>query len=213
MNLFNPILVRIKYKIVTTHVPKSHFEETESIKNVTVDILGILPEDFQDQRTGNPVLNFDSFSILNFNFESQLQRFTVDCVKKAIQDLCWNCFRIAIRKRDFKMWLQLLPPDTPLFPYGRFDPLDFDSTWREVLNIHQIPLAAERLHLRLVFIFINVGFAATCLRSANSCNLYLLSLPLPKQMGPVGLLGDGLYGGISGGGAGRIPKASIQKNQ
>ena len=32
-------------------------------------------------------------------------------------------------------------------------------------------------------------------------------------MGPVGLLGDGLDGGISGGGAGRIPKASIQKNQ
>lgn len=99
-------------------------------------------------RTGRPVLNLDTISIMNFKSESQLQHFTVDCVKKASQDLCWNCFRMAIRKRDLKMWIQALPPDTPLFPCGRFEPLDFDSTWREVLNIHQIPLAVEHLHLR-----------------------------------------------------------------
>ena len=130
-----------------TH-PRVPFPRNRVNMKVTVDLAGILPEALQDPRAGSPVLNLDSISLLNFNSECQLQNFTVVFVKQAIQDLCWNCFRIAIRKRNFKMWLQVLPPDTPLFPYGRFEPLDYDSTWREVLNIHQIPLAAECLHLR-----------------------------------------------------------------
>ena len=116
--------------------------------NVTVDLEGILPEQVQDLRTGQPMLNLDSIPILTFFSDSQLYNTNVDYIKQAIQELCWECFRIPIRKRDFKLWLQVIPPHSPSFPYGKFEPLDFDNFWIEVLNSHQIPFAQERLHLQ-----------------------------------------------------------------
>ena len=74
--------------------------------DVTVDLEGILPEGIQDLRTGHPLVNVDSIRMCTFYSDSQLHNLTVDYIKKAIQDLCWECFRLTIRKRDFKLWLQ-----------------------------------------------------------------------------------------------------------
>ena len=115
---------------------------------MTVDISGILPEGLRDPRTGTPVLNFESICIMTLKSDNQLQHLTVDSAKKAIQDLCWNCFRIGILKRNFKMWLQTCPPETPGFPFGRYYPLDFDSTYTVVLNSHQFSLDTRHIHLR-----------------------------------------------------------------
>lgn len=116
--------------------------------NVIVDIEAILPEALQDPRTGQLVLNLDSIYMMTFRTEALLYEFIVDDIKKGIQDLCWNNFRIPVRKRDFKLWLQVIPPGTPMHPYGRYEPLDFDSTWGEVLNSHQISFATEQIILR-----------------------------------------------------------------
>ncbi len=114
---------------------------------VTVDLEGLLPDGVQDPTTGQPVVNLDSISIFTFSTFSQLQDLTVDYIKRAIQELCWDGFRIPIRKRDFKLWLQVLPPSLQ-YPYGKFEPVDFDTFWIEVLNVHQIPFGSARLHLR-----------------------------------------------------------------
>ncbi len=115
---------------------------------VTVDLEGILPDGVQDPLTGQPVVNLDSISIFTFSTFSQLQDLSVDYIKRAIQDLCWDGFSISIRKRDFKLWLQVIPPPSLLYPYGKFEPLDYDNHWIEVLNTHQIPFGSDRLHLR-----------------------------------------------------------------
>ena len=90
-----------------------------------VDLEGILPDGIRDLRTGQPMLNLDSIPIFTFYSESQLHNTNVDYIKQAIQDLCWDCFRFSIRKRDFKLWIQVIPPHTPSFPYGKFEPLEF----------------------------------------------------------------------------------------
>ena len=115
---------------------------------ISVDISGILPEGLRDPRTGTLALDLESICIMTIKTGDQLQHLKVDPVKKAIQDLCWRCFQIGILKRNFKMWLQTSPSDTPGFPYGRFSPLDFDLTWKEVLNIYQIPWGIRQVHLR-----------------------------------------------------------------
>ena len=86
--------------------------------DVIVDLEGILPEGIQDLRTGQPMVNLDSIPIFTFYSDSQLHDINVDYIKHAIQDLCWECFRLPIRKRDFKLWLQVIPPHSPSFPYG-----------------------------------------------------------------------------------------------
>ena len=116
--------------------------------DVTVDIEALLPDGIQDLRTGQPVINLDSIPIFTFTNYTQLQELTVDYIKLTIQDLSWECFRFSIRKRDFKLWLQVIPPSLPLFPYGQFEPLDFDNHWIEVLNAHQIPFGQNHIHLR-----------------------------------------------------------------
>ena len=116
--------------------------------DVIVDLEGILPEGIQDLRTGQPLVNLDSIHIFTFYSDSQLHNINVDYTKKAIQDLCWECCRLTIRKRDFKLWLQVIPPHSPSFPYGLYEPLDYDNLWIEVLNVHYIPLGQDRVHLR-----------------------------------------------------------------
>ena len=114
---------------------------------VTVDLEGLLPDGAQDPTTGQPVVNLDSISTFTFSTFSQLQNLTVDYIKRAIQELCWDGLRFPIRKRDFKLWLQVTPPSLQ-YPYGKFEPLDYDTYWIEVLNVHQIPFGLDRLHLR-----------------------------------------------------------------
>ena len=116
--------------------------------DVIVDLEGILPEGIQDLRTGQPMVSLDSIPIFTFYSDSQLHDINVDYIKHAIQDLCWECFRLPIRKRDFKLWLQVIPPHSPSFPYGKFEPLDYDNYWIEVLNSHQIPFGQDRVYLR-----------------------------------------------------------------
>ena len=116
--------------------------------DVIVDLEGILPEGIQDLRTGQPMVNLDAILIFTFYSDSQLHNTNVDYIKQAIQDLCWGCFRLSTRKRDFKLWIQVIPPHTPSFPYGRFEPLDYDNYWIEVLNYHQIPFVQDRVYLR-----------------------------------------------------------------
>ena len=115
--------------------------------DVIVDLEGILPDGIQDLRTGQPVVNLDSIPHFYFSTYSQLQDLTVDYIKRAIQDLCWECFRLPIRKRDFKLWLQVIPPPSLLYPYGKFEPLDYDNYRIEVLNAHQIPFGQDRIYL------------------------------------------------------------------
>ena len=116
--------------------------------DVTVDIEALLPDGIQDFRTGQPVINLDSIPIFTFTTYTQRQELTVDYIKLTIQDLSWERFRFSIRKRDFKLWLQVIPPSLPLFPYGHFEPLDFDNHLIEVLNAHQIPFGQNHIHLR-----------------------------------------------------------------
>ena len=116
--------------------------------DVTVDLEALLPDGIHDLRTGQPVINLDSIPIFTFTNYTQPQELTVDYIKLTIQNLSWECFRLPIRKRDFKLWLQVIPPSLPMFPYGQFEPLDFDNHWIEVLNAHQIPFGQNHLHLR-----------------------------------------------------------------
>ena len=116
--------------------------------DVTVDLEALLPDGIQDVRTGQPVMNLDSILIFTFTNYAQLQELIVDYIKLSIQDLCWECFRLHIRKRDFKLWLQVIPPVLPAYPYGQYEPLDFDNHWIEVLNAHQIPFGQNSIHLR-----------------------------------------------------------------
>ena len=116
--------------------------------DVVVDLEALLPDGIQDLRTGQPVVNLDSVHIFTFTSYTQLQDLTVDYIKSAIQELSWECFRLPLRKRDFKLWLQVLSPSLPLHPYGLFEPLDYDNHWIEVLNAHQIPFGQDQLHLR-----------------------------------------------------------------
>ena len=109
---------------------------------ISVDLSGILPEGLRDPRTRTMVVNLELTSA------TQLETLKVDFVKKAIQVLCWECFQIRILKRNFKMWLQTSPYNTPGLPYGRFCAVDYDMTWKEVLDLHQIPHDHRHIHLR-----------------------------------------------------------------
>lgn len=128
---------------------RSHFADGATVNlTISVDVSGILPEGLRDPCTGTMVVNLEKICILTIKTCDQLQHLKVDYVKKAIQDLCWHCFHIGILKRNFKLWLQTYPYNTPGFPYGRFSPLNYDMTWQEVLNIHQIPQDSRQIHLR-----------------------------------------------------------------
>ena len=109
---------------------------------ISVDLSGILPEGLRDPRTRTMVVNLELTSA------TQLETLKVDFVKKAIQVLCWECIQIGILKRNFKMWLQTSPYNTPGLPYGRFCAVDYDMTWKEVLDLHQIPHDHRHIHLR-----------------------------------------------------------------
>ncbi len=109
---------------------------------------GILPEGCVHFLSGEPLLNMDSAPIFEFHSATQLHNTNVDYIKWEIQDLCWQCLRLSIRKRDFQLWLRVMPPQSPGFPYGKFVPMDFDSSWSEVLNANQIPYGQERIYLR-----------------------------------------------------------------
>ena len=115
---------------------------------VVVDLEALLPDGIQDFSTGQPVVNLDSVHIFTFTSYTQLQDLTVDYIKWAIQDLSWECLGLPLRKRDFKLWLQVRPPALPLYPYGQYEPLDYDNHWIEVLNTHQIPFGQDQIHLR-----------------------------------------------------------------
>ena len=116
--------------------------------DVIVDLEALLPDGIQDGRTGQPLVNLDAIHIFTFTSYTQLQDLKVDYIKLAIKDLSWECLRLPLRKRDFKLWLQVIPPSIPLHPYGHFEPLDYDNQWIEVLNAHQIPFGQNHLHLR-----------------------------------------------------------------
>ena len=115
---------------------------------ISVDVSGILPAGLRDPRTGTMVVNLEQFYILTITSAAQLEKLKVDFVKKAKQVLCWECFHVGILKRNFKLWLQTSPYNTPGFPYGRFSAVDYDMTWQEVLDIHQIPHDHRQIHLR-----------------------------------------------------------------
>ena len=124
----------------TPHVPVN--------LTISVDLSGILPEGLRDPRTRTMVVNLEQIYILAITSTTQLETLKVDFVKKAIQVLCWECFQIGILKRNFKMWLQTSPYNTPGLPYGRFCAVDYDMTWKEVLDLHQIPDDQRHIHLR-----------------------------------------------------------------
>ena len=126
----------------------SHDDGGKVHLTISVDVSGILPEGLWDPRTGTMVVNLEKIYILTIKTFAQLQNLKVDYVKKAKQDLCWDCFRIGILKRNFKLWLQTSPYNTPGFPYGRFFAVNYDMTWQEVLNTHQIPHDCRQIHLR-----------------------------------------------------------------
>ena len=115
---------------------------------VVVDLEALFPDGTLDFNTGQPVVNLDSIRIFTFTSYTQLQDLTVDYIKCAIQDLSWECFGLPLRKRDFKLWLQVHPPSLPLLPYGRYEPLNYDNLWIEVLNAHQIPFGQNQIHIR-----------------------------------------------------------------
>ena len=108
----------------------------------------LLPEGLRDPRTRTMVVNLGQIYILTITSTTQLETLKVDFVKKAIQVLCWECFQIGILKRNFKMWLQISPYNTPGLVYGRFCAVDYDMTWKEVLDLHQIPHDQRNIHLR-----------------------------------------------------------------
>ena len=55
------------------------------------------------------------------------------CEKKPSKSFAGNAFKIGILKRNFKMWLQTSPYNTPGLPYGKiFAAVDYDMTWKEV---------------------------------------------------------------------------------
>ena len=100
-----------------------------------------------------------------------------------MQDLCWHCFHIGILKRNFKLWLQTSPYDTPGFPYGRFSPVDYDLTRQEVLNIHQIPQDIRQIHLRahhpeglLDWIWHHYSLTTFAIRCPCSSTTFLLNI-------------------------------------
>ncbi len=72
---------------------------------VIVEIEGILPEGCVHFLTGEPLLYMDVVPICEFHSEAQLHNTTVDDIKWEIQDLCWQCLGVSVRKRDFKLWL------------------------------------------------------------------------------------------------------------
>ena len=111
-----------------------------------VDLEALFPDGTLDFNTGKPVVNLDSIHIFTFTSYNQLQDLTVDYIKCAIQDLSWECFGLPLRKRDFKLWLQVHPPLRPQFPYGSYEPLNYDNLWIEVLNAHQIPFGQNQIH-------------------------------------------------------------------
>ena len=115
---------------------------------VVVDLEALLPDGILDSSTGQPVVNLDSIHIFTFTSYTQLQDLNVDYIKWAIQDLSWECFGLPLRKRDFKLWLQVHPPSLPMLPYGQYEPLDYDNLWIEVLNAHQIPFGQNQIHIR-----------------------------------------------------------------
>ena len=115
---------------------------------ISVDLSGILPEGLRDPRTRTMVVNLEQIFILTITSATQLETLKVEFVKKAIQVLCWECIQIGNLKRNFKMWLQTAQYNTPGLPYGRFCAVDFDMTWKEVLDIHQIPHDHRYIHLR-----------------------------------------------------------------
>ena len=115
---------------------------------ISVDFTGILPEGISECRNDNVVINWEQIYILTITSASQLDTLEVDFVKKAIQVICWECFHFGILKRNFKMWLQTAPYNTPEFPYGEFCAIDYDMTWKEVLDSHQILHAQRHIHLR-----------------------------------------------------------------
>lgn len=138
--------------VETTGLPTSP-EPTQGITagnvnlTVSVDVSGILLEGLRDPRTRTMVVNLEQIYTLTVTSAAQLEKLKVDVVKKAIQVLCWECFQIGILKRNFKMWLQTSPYNTPGFPHGRFSAADYDMTWQEVLGIHQIPHDHKQIHL------------------------------------------------------------------
>ena len=132
------------------HVAGIYSRHSPVVVNLTisVDLSGILPEGLRDPRTRTMVVNLEQIYILTITSTTQLETLKVDFVKKAIQVLCWECFQIGILKRNFKMWLQTSPSNTPGLPYGRFCTVDYDMTWKEVLDLHQIPHEQRHIHLR-----------------------------------------------------------------
>ena len=115
---------------------------------VVVDLEALFPDGTHDYNTGKQVDNLDNIHIFTFTSYTQLQDLTVDYIKSAIQDLSWECFGSPLRKRDFKLWLQVHPPSLPLLPYGSYEPLNYDNFWIEVLNAHQIPFGQSQIHIR-----------------------------------------------------------------
>ena len=59
-----------------------------------------------------------------------------------------SALEVPFEKRDFKLWLQVLPPLIPRLPYGRFEALNYDNFWIEVMNAHQIPFGQRQILLR-----------------------------------------------------------------
>lgn len=128
---------------------RPHLEESAKVNlTISVDVSGILPEGLRDPRFGTMVLNLEKIYILTITTRAQLHTLKVDEVKKAIQVLCWDCFQIGNLKRNFKMWLQTAPYNTPGFPYGKFSAVNYDVTWQEVFDTHQIPNDRSEIHLR-----------------------------------------------------------------
>ena len=115
---------------------------------VVVDLEALFPDGAYDYHTGQLVDNLDNIHIFPFTSYTQLQDLNVDYIKSAIQELCWECFGSPLRKRDFKLWLQVLPPLLPRLPYGRYEALNYDNFWIEVLNAHQIPFGQSHIHIR-----------------------------------------------------------------
>ena len=114
---------------------------------ISVDLSHLFPDGLREPRFGT-MLTLEKVDILTIHTKAHLCIGDIDDLKRAIQDLCWETFHVSIWRRNFKMWLQTAPSNSPGFPYGQFCAVNYDMTWQEILDTYQLPSTTRALHFR-----------------------------------------------------------------
>ena len=127
--------------------PREESEVEKINLTISVDLSHIFPDGLREPRFGT-MLTMERVDLLTIHTRAHLCIGDVDELKKAIQDLCWETFQVRIWRRNYKMWLQTAPYNSPGFPYGQFYAVNYDMTWQELLDTYQIPYTTRELHFR-----------------------------------------------------------------